>query len=348
MRAIIDIGTILVHAALAAQTSKVVVTHKRSGRQKEFDNSTQFWGHHSKKAGGWLQDTNDVRVEKGLTPFSIEDFELETHTDLISGLDVSPEAVACGRLNNKIKSITENDWCDDFVICLGTGENFRYSQAQTQPYKHGRTAKPLLLEYVKEYMVRKYKKNLIVVSNVEDDDIVASILWEDWIKAKGNHSDLSTVGVFVDKDIKQVPCLHYDFDNPQNGLTKITEEQAHHYFAIQMLCGDGTDSIPSLPALDESLVREWGIRKTKGLGKKTAEAILDGQTTQGIYERVWEAYKAFYGIEKQPFTSFRGEVFEWNWLDHMNERFQLLRLRRDVTKPVGHVNDFLLGCGVSA
>lgn len=347
MKAVIDIGTILVHAALAAQTTRVVVTHKQSGRQKEFDNATQFWGHHAKKAGGWLQATNDARIEKGLSPFGVEEFDVESHTDLICDLEVSPEALACGRLNNKINSILENSWCDSYVICLGTGENFRYAEANTQPYKYGRTAKPLLIDCVKEYLLRKYKKNLIVIEDVEDDDIVSSILWEDWVKAKGNHSNLNTVGVFVDKDIKQVPCWHYDFDNPQNGLIKITEEQAHSYFAMQMLCGDGTDNIPSLPSLDESLARQWNIRKTKGLGKKTAEAILEGQTCLGMYERIVEAYKAFYGLEKASFTSFRGEELQWNWLDHLNERFQLLRLRRDVTKPVGHVKDFLLECGVS-
>lgn len=347
MKAIIDIGTILVHAALAAQETKVVVTHKKSGRQKEFDNATQFWGHHSKRAGGWLQSTNDARIEKGLAPFSVEDFNVDSHTNLVDGFGESPEAVACGRLNNKIKSITDNDWCDDYVICLGVGENFRYAEAHTQPYKHGRSPKPLLLEYVKEYMIRKYKHKLIIVQGVEDDDIVSSILWQDWIKSGKDHSRLSTVGVYVDKDIKQIPCWHYDFDNPQNGLTKITEDQAHRYFATQLLCGDSTDSIPPLPALDESLAKEWGVRKTKGVGKKTAEAILEGQTPQGMYERVSEAYRAYYGPEKKSFTAFRGEELQWDWTDHLNERFQLLRLRRDVLHPVGHVKDFLLECGVS-
>ena len=221
-----------------------------------------------------------------------------------------------------------------------------FRSAHTQPYKHGRTAKPLLLEYVKEYLVRKYKSKLIVVDGIEDDDIVVSILWSDWVKSKGTHSDLNTVGTFIDKDLKQVPCWHYDFDNPQNGLVRITEEQSHYNFATQLLIGDIVDSIPSLPALDEVLAKEWGIRKTKGLGKKTAEAVLDARPPQGMYQRVSEAYRAFYGPEKVPFTSFRGEVFEWDWLDHLNERFQLLRLRRDITKPVGHVRDFLVENGV--
>lgn len=342
MKAIIDIGTILVHAALAAQETKFIVTHKASGRQKEFKNATEFWGHHGKKAGGWLQATNDARIEKGLEPFPVDAFDVEQITNLVNDGNVSPEALACGRLNNKIKSITDNLWCDDYLICFGVGDNFRYAEAHTQPYKHGRAPKPLLLEYVKEYMVRKYKKNILVVDGIEDDDAVTSLLWEDWIKSGKSHSSSSVVGVFIDKDILQVPCWQYNFDDPNGGLIRITEEESHRRFATQLLCGDNTDNIASLPSLHDDLAIEWGVRKTKGVGKKTAEAILEGQTPQGMYQRVSEAYRAFYGPEKVPFVSFRGEVFEWDWLDHLNERFQLLRLRRDIQKPVGHVKDFLL------
>ena len=103
--------------------------------------------------------------------------------------------------------------------------------------------------------------------------------------------------------------------------------------------------IDSGRSIDE-VAKEWGVRKTKGVGKKTAEAILEGQTPQGMYKRVSEAYRAYYGHEKKSFTTFRGDVVQWDWMDHLNERFQLLRLRRDVLHPVGHVKDFLKKRGV--
>lgn len=349
MRAVIDIGTILVHAALAAQQTKVVVANKNTGKTAEFKNITEFWGGHHKKDGGVLAQVNAKRVEQGKDILLPEDFEVTTITSLVADGDVSPEAIAFGRLNTKIEAITSKPWCTDYIICYGVGENFRYSEAHTQPYKSNRANKPILLDAVKEFLVKKHKNKLFVVDSCEDDDGVTQLLWEGWLKAKRNHNNLACYGVFVDKDILQTPQIHYNFDKPENGLVKIDSMMAAKAFAIQMIKGDNTDSIPSVGFIHEDIFKKYCIRKTKGIGDKTATALFEtAETVQEVFGRVIEVYKLCYGEDKQPFTSFRGEEFKWNWLDHMNERFQLLKLRTDVNKPVGHVSEFLSRIGVGA
>lgn len=348
MKAIIDIGTILIHAALAAQTSHIIVRHRKTGKEHKYKNITEWWGRTKARDGGELAKINEIKKSKGQDILLPDDFDIEQITELITDAGISPQTRACGRLKNKIDWITNQSWCDSFIICHGVGDNFRYDEAHTQPYKSGRATKPAMFDVVKDYMLSKYKNNLYIVSDAEDDDGVCSLLWEDWIRSGRNHSNLTTVGAFIDKDVLQVPCYQFNFDKPELGLIKIDSFAAASNFATQLLRGDITDTIPSLPKLTDELCVKYSIRKTKGVGASTAENLLKTCTTiPELFERVVEAYRAYYGEDKKPFTSFRGEVFEWNWLDHLNERFQLLRLRTDVTKPVGHVADFLLKCGVN-
>lgn len=347
--AIIDVDTLLIHAALAGQETNVIVIHKDTGWKKEFKNQTEFFGHHTKKEGGWLGDLNKSREVK----VSPNDFEIETVTKKIediveNGKVISAEAVVKGRFKNKIETITSQPWCKDFKICYGTGKNFRYGIAETAPYKESRPVKPLLYEEVRDYMLWKYKDYMQIVDGVETDEIVTQNIWEAWIRSGRNHNNLDSVAVFIDKDLEQFPCLQYNFDKPELGLIKITALDAIKNLAIQMLKGDSIDTVPGLPRLTDELHKKYEIRKSgKGLGDKTARSLIEPmQTPREVFERVVEAYRAFYGDDKKPFTSFRGDVTERNWLDHMNEQFRLLRMRTDVTKDVGHVSKFLDALGV--
>jgi hypothetical protein len=95
------------------------------------------------------------------------------------------------------------------------------------------------------------------------------------------------------------------------------------------------------------MYKEYSLRKTASIGETTARGILaSAESAKDVFERVITAYKGHYGEEMQEFTSFRGEVSERNYLDHLNEQFRLLRMRTDVTKDVGHVKDFVKAMGI--
>jgi hypothetical protein len=353
--AVIDIDTLIVHSALAGQTSSVIVTHKDTGWSKEFKNQTEFFGAWQKKDGGWLAEVNAKKVEKGLEPVSPDAFTVETKVDLIpdhladDGTIITPEIVVKGRFKSKIEFIANQDWCKDFKICYGIGKNFRYDIAETVPYKNARVPKPILFDVVRDYMLWKYKDHLITAENVETDDIMTQEMWKAWLRSGRNIDKLDTVACFIDKDLAQFPCLQYNFDKPELGLVPITPLQAAKNLAVQMLMGDAIDTIPGLPALPEELCKKYKLRKTKGLGETTAKGVVsDAQDAKDVFERVVEAYKLYYGEARMQFVSHDGVFTDRNWLDHMNEMFRLLRMRSDITKDAGHVKDFLskLGIGV--
>lgn len=348
--AIIDIDTLMVHAALAGQQSKIKVTGKNTGKTLYFKNRTEFYGSSWKhKDGGWLAEFNQARKERNLPLVPIDVFEIEDIVELKEEFGISAENIVKGRLKAKINSIVSQEWCEDFIICYGTGTNFRYDIAQTVPYKNERPQKPLLYDVVKEYMLSKYKDKLDIRDGVETDDIVASHLWKDWIESGRDHDKLKVVGVFIDKDIAQFPCLQYNFDKPEEGLIKITSQEAAENLAVQLLKGDTIDTIPGLPELTKEMMDKYKLSKRgkKGLGEKTARALVSGlNSPTEVFERVVEAYKNYYGLASYPFTDFNGEESTRTWIDHLNEQYRLLRMRTNTDKDVGHVIYFLKALGV--
>jgi len=346
--ALIDVDTLIVHSALAGQVTSVIVTHKDTSWKKEFSNQTEFFGAWQKKDGGWLAQVNADKIEKGLEPVSPDAFTIEQKVSLIAetladdGNTITPEVIVKGRFKNKIESIVNQPWCKDFKICYGIGRNFRYDIAQTIPYKSNRPDKPILFDVVRDYMLWKYKDHMLTAEGVESDDIMGQELHKAWMRAKRKHENLDTVAVFIDKDIAQFPCIQYNFDKPELGLVEIHPLEAAKNLATQLLLGDTIDSIPGLPKLPEELLERYKLRKTKGIGEKTARGVVESASSpREVFERVVEAYKDYYGEARLQFVSYDSVVSDRNWIDHLNEQFRLLRMRTDITKDVGHVKDFL-------
>lgn len=346
--ALIDVDTLIVHSALAGQETSVIVTHKETGWKKEFSNQTEFFGTWQRKDGGWLAQVNAGKIEKGLEPISPDAFTIEQKVSLIdetlddNGNAITPEVIVKGRFKNKIESIVNQPWCRDFKICYGIGRNFRYDIAQTVPYKSNRPDKPILFDVVRDYMLWKYKDHMLTAEGVESDDIMGQELYKAWMRAKRRHENLDTVAVFIDKDIAQFPCIQYNFDKPELGLVEIHPLEAAKNLATQLLMGDTIDSIPGLPKLHEELLERYKLRKTKGIGEKTARGVVESASSpREVFERVVEAYKLYYGEARLQFVSYDSVFSDRNWLDHLNEQFRLLRMRTAITKDVGHVRDFL-------
>ena len=125
------------------------------------------------------------------------------------------------------------------------------------------------LAYCLEYMESKWEA--VPAHGMEADDLVC--IWAYEAMEDGE----PYVMAHIDKDLDQIPGLHYNFDSQK--LYDITAEEGHKKLMLQALTGDRTDNIPGI----------------KGIGPKKAEKILEGVPVERMWNRVraaWRAHKA--------------------------------------------------------
>lgn len=148
---------------------------------------------------------------------------------------------------------------------------------------------------VAEYIMSKYIS--LLFEDLEADDVVSALQGEDtYIMSK-------------DKDLKQVPGMHYDFAS--NKIYEITKQEAAYNLAYQLLAGDSTDNIGGFPKI----------------GKKKAKAFLDAIVSPREYVlRVAKLYQDNFGI----FIGTDMFVETWNLVkmrENRGEHFKLKYLK---------------------
>ncbi len=121
-------------------------------------------------------------------------------------------------------------------IYISGDNNFRYKVAKTKPYKGNRATlkRPEFLEAAKEHLISEYKAKLI--DGYEADDAIATDM---------TVNDAIHCG--IDKDIKQIPGMHYNY--VKNIWEEISWEEATMLLYRQILTGDSSDNIPGLPLI---------------------------------------------------------------------------------------------------
>lgn len=119
---------------------------------------------------------------------------------------------------------------------LSGSDNYRNKIAKQAVYKGNRDPenRPYHYEAIRDY-VRRYW-DTVVSRNCEADDLI-SIMAE---QARTQHRD--AVVVSIDKDLDQIPGLHYNPD--KKVFYSQDRDSALLYFYQQALSGDSTDNIP--------------------------------------------------------------------------------------------------------
>ncbi len=165
------------------------------------------------------------------------------------------------------------------ILGFNGGDNPRY--LIYPEYKRGRPAdKPPHWKKVMNYLITKWK--FVPVSGVETDDVLAL--------CASVHKMFDTIICSSDKDLKQIPGLHYRLGLNRKGVVikedkriGIGIKEAMLSFYTQMLVGDSVDNIKGIP----------------GCGPKTAEKILiDAKSGFQMRDAVREAYEAHFGEDK--------------------------------------------------
>lgn len=170
--------------------------------------------------------------------------------------EADPE-VAKAETKAWIDELVETLDADSAVIALSDPSR-RYFRHDIYPqYKQDRThgETPLLLFFLKDYLrtdefVSKTKPTL------EADDVLGIY---------ASHPTLidgEKIVVTADKDLLQIPGLHYNPRKTKEGIREVTGAEGDAWFLTQVLTGDTTDGYPGC----------------RGIGPKKADRILAGRT----------------------------------------------------------------------
>lgn len=129
--------------------------------------------------------------------------------------------------------------------------NFRIDRAFTWPYKGHRKSedKPSWYGAIREYLQDHWQAQLL--SGVEADDGLAMA------QTYYHNHGIDSVIVTEDKDLLQVPGLHYN-KHKNHDVFKVSEEQGHFNLWSQVITGDKTDNIPGVShAASETVTGKW-------------------------------------------------------------------------------------------
>lgn len=228
-----------------------------------------------------------------------------------SAYKVSTVQAGYEKLLDKLTQITEGGWePPTFTIFIEGKGNWRkdvFPQYKAQrknakvmdPYREIRWG---LADHMKEH------KLAISANGCESDDLVRRKAVN--MAKRGQDYTIVT----SDKDLDMIPGKHIRF-NPSFDITKytLTEDDAMYNFYYQLMIGDMQDNIKS----------------PMGLGKKTAEKILDQTPRDQWEQRIEKEYKTRCGSEWEHCLYFTGSLiyiqehkdamFEWNnggtWFD---------------------------------
>ena len=294
---VIDTDTILYSSAAMHQENNCNVIHKASGREKLFDSKTAF--------NDWI---------KSQDKWSKDEFDFQTVSKV-----VGEPRFAFQSIKQKIENVIEATGISDFKICIEGEGNFRKDfKSEFVQYKSHRPPKPLLFEECREFLVKKYKAQLIEAVGKETDDVCNILAWESYqkgLKSK-NKQNCNVVLAACDKDLfANSRGWMFNYFKPEKGIFWNDGFTQSYNFATQMLTGDGADAIPGIEKLSDGTREKYKI-KTKGVGPATAEKLLaDCKTEQEITQRVKECYES---------------AWKEDWGKRMNENgFFLYLLRSD-------------------
>lgn len=204
-----------------------------------------------------------------------------------------PEGIARVRMDDLVDSILMETDAKEFEVWLSDSKegNFRYQVAEF--YKANRVApRPKHYELLKEYLVREWGARF--AHGMEADDAMGIAQ----VEAK-----LGTVICSIDKDLLQIPGVHYNFVKKE--WLSISPWEGTQWFYKQILIGDNSDN----------------IKGCKGIGPVKAGKALDPihrEKGEGaLFDKVFETY------QKQETEKSLKEI-----LDHVLVAGRLLKIKQ--------------------
>lgn len=215
---------------------------------------------------------------------------------------------ALDKLIYNIEDYSDGAFCNECIIAVGPkdGKNYRddlYPDYKQTPMRvKGRGERPEHFSKVKEYLYNR--DDVIIGNNIEADDLLGILSQQ-----LGDKSVIVT----VDKDMDQLPGIHYNPKYNRERYYIVTEEQADRFFLKQLLMGDAMDKIPGLPKCGP-IKAEKIIEATSSI-KEAASAVLDEYFL--VYGEEWQNYF----LSNGKLLWLQRKDYDWFTLERFKERF---------------------------
>lgn len=311
--AVVDLDAFKYAAAYVGEKKSIIVTHRTEGWSEPFKTRTKFWGHHKKKAGGWLAERNKDRE----SPYLPEEFDIE---------DIAvPEPLE--NVLHTAKVLVDNALYESgaktYEMYMGKGDSFRVDLSTLLKYKGNRDdlVKPYHLDSVTDFLARKYNAEFIVGD--EADDVVN---WRCY--RQPNHFALGE-----DKDYWGCPINYKDINRPERGIVNCNklghlfrddkgyvrgEGRIHLYW--QIISEDKVDNYKANCFSDV----EWG--------DISAFNVLNGlKTDKECFIAMVDVFKKLYP-ERKYVKGWRGDDLCIDWLYVFQEMMNMAHMKRHPTE----------------
>jgi hypothetical protein len=311
MQIVLDADAIIFRAAAASQLNRIKVTNKINGEELVFKSRTDFWGHHLKKAGGWLAE----QKASGAT-FEIEDFEI------VDTVKTEPPENAIQICKTILRTATDKLGSKNYYGYAGGKNNFRDETATLLQYKGTRDKskepvhRTLLTDYMCEY------QNCTRVDGKEADDAVSTDQFTAYKKGK------NLWAIVHDKDYRSCEGQWFYFVTGEKLKVKTEfgklylddkgEPKGHGrvWKYYQVAYGDDSDNY----------FAHAGSEAPNG--PLTAfKLLVECKDDQQALEALVGHFKRLYP-EDFLYKTWRGDLKLHDWLSVMQEMFDLVHMQR--------------------
>ena len=170
--------------------------------------------------------------------------------------------------HNLILKIMAEAHCDEARVFLSKGKSFRYFVDPEYKANRKDSPRPMHLRFLQNWAVKRWDAEYC--EGLEADDLISI--------AAHTMTDAVPVVCSIDKDLRQIPCLNFNWDKDAFPCL-ITREEAEFNLCLQMLMGDPTD----------------GIKGLAGIGPKKALKLLDPEDPKPLMDQVAAAYMTHIG-----------------------------------------------------
>lgn len=304
---IIDLDYVKYASASVGEKRSIIVTHKTSGRQKEFNTRSEFYGRDKAKSGGWLGELNAKRD----SPFAVDEF------DIVDRQVAEPIDHVLQIAKTQVEGDLKRLGTTKYKAFLGKGDSFRVELSTLKRYKDNRKdmLRPLHMDAVTEYLERKFKAE--IVSGIEADDRCV-------IEAYNNPN---AVIQGLDKDYYGQPVKFFNVNRPDEGIQDCNQfgslwlddkgdvrgiGRMHLYW--QVASNDTSDNYAANC-----------FSEIKWAGKSAYKSLVEAKTDTEAWEKLKGIFQYLYPEEKTV-LGWRNDPINITWDYVLNEMFMMARM----------------------